>query len=375
MVCRVHRAHGSRVGAPQTFQTLNRVSLRGHHAWTRMDTLYCKDSSRLISCFSMDRRIYFHENAEQLMCSGVILKDEFDSERTLLPSLRQVFDDRFSNPLETSADRFVWDYWHVPGQYSLMRTPADGFFPAHLYEELESRVLDFGYRELGCRGISPMWLSYYVNGHRQEFHTDAPHGPLAFVLSLTDFENRKFSGGETMLLQDHILSFWKHHGSHAIELPDILNLVPPMFNRMTVFDPRIPHGVRTVEGVSDPRDGRIVLHGWYTEPSAYFEGDIDENIATDILNASLGPLYQALGEIPEACGIVSVRLEIGLMSGRMDQMCILANTLQFKQQDIDRYETIDTIIEMIYDYLSDISFASAIKGPSPVEIVIPFLFE
>lgn len=332
---------------------------------------------RLTCCNSTERNMYFHENAEHLMSSGVIVKDHFDSDGSMISSLRREFDGRFSNPLKTSADRFVWDYWHVPGQYSLMRTPADAFFSEKLHRELESRILDFGYRELGCRGISPIWLSYYVNGHRQEFHTDAPHGPLAFVLSLTDFENKRFSGGETMLLQDHILSFWKNHGSthRSIELPDILHLISPNFNRMTVFDPRIPHGVRTVEGVSDPREGRIVLHGWFTEPVAYFEGDIEEDEATGIINTALGPLYQELAKLPEASGILNICMEIHA-TGAIGTMTILANTLQFRQQDIERYEAIDTIIETIYDNLcASVSFAPAITGPSPISMYIPFIFD
>lgn len=337
-------------------------------------SLRLRNDFRSCLCRAGERKIYFHENAEQLTAQGVILKDGFDNGGELITSLRQEFDDRFSNPLETTSDRFVWDYWHVPGQYSLMRTPADAFFPENLYQQIEAQILDFGCRELGCRGISPIWLSYYVHGHRQEFHTDAPHGPFAFVLSLTDFDHRRFSGGETMLLQTQILNFWKNYERRAVELSDVLNLIPPKFNRMTVFDPRIPHGVRTVEGVTEPREGRVVLHGWYTEPSAYFEGDIDEEIASDILNASLGPLYEALGQLPEARGILNVRLEV-LADGIVDQMCILANTLHFVQLDIDRYETTDALVETIYDYVSTISFSSAVKSPSPVDIVIPFIFD
>ena len=350
---------GNHVGVSCTWKTLPRHSHGLRPTW----------------CHSTERNMYFHENAEDLMSCGVVVKDHFDGDGSLMSSLRREFDDRFSNPLKTSADRFVWDYWHVPGQYSLMRTPADAFFPEKLYQELESRILDFGYQELGCRGISPIWLSYYVHGHRQEFHTDAPHGPLAFVLSLTDFENKRFSGGETMLLQEHMLNFWKNNGSkNAIELPDILQLVSPNFNRMTVFDPRIPHGVRTVEGVSDPRDGRIVLHGWFTEPVAYFEGDIQEEIATDIVNAALGPLYQELTKLPEASGILNVCLVMDAC-GAIDTMTILTNTLQFTQQDIDRYEAIDCIIETIYDSLCTVSFAPAITGSSPVSMYLPFIFD
>ena len=46
----------------------------------------------------------------------------------------------------------------------------------------------------------------------------------------------------------------------------------PHFNRLTVFDGRYPHGVRPVEGTRDPLKARLVLHGWFTEPTPFFEG-------------------------------------------------------------------------------------------------------
>lgn len=64
-------------------------------------------------------------------------------------------------------DRFVWDYWHVPNQYTLIRTPAEDFFPRTLYESLEDALLSYGENKLGCRSISPVWLSYYVDGCSQ----------------------------------------------------------------------------------------------------------------------------------------------------------------------------------------------------------------
>lgn len=52
-------------------------------------------------------------------------------------------------------------------QYTLMRTPAALFFPEPLQRKLEDALLAFGEGALGCRGISQVWLSYYVDGMRQ----------------------------------------------------------------------------------------------------------------------------------------------------------------------------------------------------------------
>lgn len=113
------------------------------------------------------------------------------------------------------AERFCWDYWHVPNQYTLLRTPANDFFPEDVFEQLESQLLRFGQERLGCGNISPVWLSAYVHGCRQEMHADLPHGPWAFVLSVTLPPPRKFTGGETFILRPHVLDYWQARPPHT----------------------------------------------------------------------------------------------------------------------------------------------------------------
>lgn len=49
----------------------------------------------------------------------VIIESEFTK---AAEQLRGVFDSRFDDPRKTMRERFLWDYWHVPGQYTLHRT-------------------------------------------------------------------------------------------------------------------------------------------------------------------------------------------------------------------------------------------------------------
>ena len=42
--------------------------------------------------------------------------------------MREVYDARFRTPRVTSGDRFVWDFWYIPDQYSYLRTPGQNFF-------------------------------------------------------------------------------------------------------------------------------------------------------------------------------------------------------------------------------------------------------
>lgn len=214
-------------------------------------------------------------------------------------SLRAHFDSRFADPRKATGDRFVWDWWHVPGQYTALRTPAWEFFPKKTYDAFHQRLVWWGRRTLGCHDVSPPWLSCYVNGCEQRLHGDLPHGPMAFVFSLTRWDLRTFRGGETLLLRDEVLDFWSGFAStRGLEEPEVLDEIPARFNRLVTFDPRIPHGVRRVEGSMDPQEGRLVIHGWFVQPRPFIEGPLPE-----------AALTQAIERITD---VVSVRLSKGL---------------------------------------------------------------
>lgn len=191
--------------------------------------------------------------------------------------LRAHFDARFADPRRATADRFVWDLWHVPGQYTALRTPAWQFFPQKTYDAFHQRLVWWGRRTLGCHDVSPPWLSCYVNGCEQRLHGDLPHGPVAWVFSLTHWSRRTFTGGETLLLREEVLDLWRGFVStRAVEEPEVFEAVPAKFNRLVAFDPRIPHGVRRVDGSMDPREGRLVIHGWFVQPRPFIEGPLPE---------------------------------------------------------------------------------------------------
>ena len=215
------------------------------------------------------------------MSRSLMIVDGFAPEAA---RLRAHFDARLLDPRKADPGRFVWDFWHVPGQYTLLRTPAWKFFPRRLYEAFHRRLVLWGRRTLGCHDISPPWLSCYVEGCRQELHGDLPHGPWAFVFSLTPWERRAFRGGETLLAREEVLDLWRDFVSErAVEEDEILEAVPARMNRLVVFDPRIPHGVRRVEGTLDPREGRLVVHGWFVQPRPFVEGPL----ALDALQAGI----------------------------------------------------------------------------------------
>src|SRR5262249_54058671 len=194
-------------------------------------------------CLQDNRRpaaVFSFSTYHSCVSRSVIIVDRFAPEAR---ALRAVFVARFAAPREANADRFVWDYWHVPGQYTALRTPAWAYFPRRLYAQFHNRLVAWGRTHLGCHDISPPWLSLYMEGCRQELHGDLPHGPWAFVVSLTPWRGRVFRGDETLLVRDDVLDFWHDFVSlRAVEHGELVRAVAPQFARLTVFDPRIPHG-------------------------------------------------------------------------------------------------------------------------------------
>jgi hypothetical protein len=241
------------------------------------------------------------------------------------PALRAELDARFADPRKATADRFVWDYWHVPGQYTALRTPAWTYFQRAPYLRFHQRLVEWGRQTLGCHDVSPPWLSIYLDGCGQELHGDLPHGPFAFVFSLTRWERRAFSGGETLLARDEVLDFWHTFTSiRSIEEPDLLRAIAPRLGRLTVFDPRLPHGVRRVAGTHDPREGRAVIHGWFVQPRPFFVGPVDGAEIEAHLAALGDTLPTLIAGVPLA-GLLSTRLDL-TAAGTVAKVAVLADT-------------------------------------------------
>jgi len=295
----------------------------------------------------------------------VIIVDRFAPQAR---ALRAVFDARFAAPREAHADRFVWDYWHVPGQYTALRTPAWTYFPRRLYAQFHNRLVAWGRTHLGCHDISPPWLSLYVEGCRQELHGDLPHGPWAFVVSLTPWRGRVFRGGETLLVRDDVLDFWHDFASvRAVEHGELIRAVAPEFARLTVFDPRIPHGVRTVTGTHDPREGRLVIHGWFVQPRPFVQGALPVRALAARISELTGQLGAWLGGLPVA-GLVSLAFAVD-RRGYVRVPRILSDTTRVPRADEPARKA---LVRRIREAIAGWRF-----GPqrAPSRVTLPLVFE
>lgn len=297
---------------------------------------------------------------------SLIIADNFAKEAQ---KLRAHFDERFADPREARGDRFVWDFWHVPGQYTALRTPAYLYFPKKLYDDFHQRLVWWGRRTLGCHDVSPTWMSCYVNDCRQELHGDLPHGQWAFVFSLTRWNQRRFTGGETLLVQDDVLDYWSGFTSlRSVEEAELLRPVPPLFNRLLVFDPRIPHGVRRVEGTMDPREGRLVIHGWFVQPRPFTEGPLRERELQTRIDDLTEVLSRELSSGIGLAGMISLEIQLGA-DGRVrgtKLLCDTTRTAVHEERERKR------IVALIQRTVAGMEFP---RHRAPSRITLPLVFE
>lgn len=288
--------------------------------------------------------------------------------------LRQEFERNFNDPKgKNLSKRFVWDYWHVPDQYTLMRTPAWEYFSKANYAKFHRALLQFGREVLGCYDVTPPWLSYYVDGCSQELHADVPHGPWAFVYSLTPWQDRRFSGGETWILKPETLQFWQNFSTlKGVELNELTTRIPAEFNRLTIFDPRLPHGVREVRGVRDPREGRLVIHGWFKDPEPYVTGGLSRNHATEGANEILERLSSLFDEYEDCHGTLSLRFKVA-RSGRVSGLKFMTSTLQSLSAESPKLavKRVQQLQQKITKAVEKQQFAKAAKDS---QMTLPLLF-
>jgi hypothetical protein len=259
-----------------------------------------------------------------LLSSHLVIEREFFGRAA---DMRAEFEARVGPDRAASPQRLAWDYWYVEGQYAYMRSLARHFFSPNLYRSFLTILRGWGAEHLGCTACSELWISYYVDGCRQNLHTDVGQGTWAIVFSLTRWDQRRFTGGETVLLNPTILDYWRGFDpDRPMEHAQLFHHIPSRFNELIVFDARIPHAVTPVEGSRDPMDSRVVLHGWFNEPTPWFDGCLtraEAEPAADQLCAAWNLKRSGLGRMH---GVLTVRLRISA-DGEVERVEPLAATL------------------------------------------------
>ena len=215
-------------------------------------------------------------------------------------SMRDDINSHFADPAHHGAPHQVWNYWHVPGSYTYMRTAPEKVIARDKVEHFVERLRTWAAINLGLAGITWPNLSLYVPGCLQGLHNDSVNGRLGFVYSLTRNERRTI-GGETVLMHDRDLFRTLLDQPAAGHI--LYDLVEPRFNRLTLFDDRVPHAVQRVDGSMDPVEGRLVLHGHISEAGVVAQGALAPAASTGrgIRRACAGPRGCCAGRARTLC--------------------------------------------------------------------------
>jgi len=258
---------------------------------------------------------------EQGVRERFVVVDDFLPEEDGL-SMRSDIEEHFSNPAQHRPTvHQVWNYWHVPGSYTYLRTSPEKVIARDKVERFVERLRDWSARNLGFAAVTWPYLSLYVPGCSQGLHNDSTNGRLGFVYSLTP-NARQTIGGETVLVQDRDL--FRSNLNTAAAGTGLYDLVPPQFNRLILFDDRIPHAVQRVDGSMDPLEGRIVLHGHISEAGVVAEGALPGEVIQATINEALGEVREFVDSAVK--GPLVFQLEIGA-SGEVDASRILFDRL------------------------------------------------
>ena len=221
-------------------------------------------------------------------------------------SMRQDIDAHFGEPGQHKADTHqVWNYWHVPGSYTYLRTTPEKVIAREKVEQFVNGLRDWAARNLGLAGVTWPYLSLYVPGCVQGLHNDSTNGRLGFVYSLTR-DDRATIGGETLLMHDRDL--FRSNLDRPAAGVGLYDLVEPRFNRLTLFDDRIPHAVQRIDGPMDPLEGRFVLHGHISEAGVVAEGALSADAIQSAVVSVLAELREVFGKGVHGPFVISIEI-------------------------------------------------------------------
>jgi hypothetical protein len=278
-------------------------------------------------------------------------------------AMREAVDLHFSEPhLHRTDTHFIWNYWYVPGLYTYLRAVPEQLIPRPRVAAFHAALSRWAAETLGLGHVSWPTLSLYVDGCSQGIHNDSANGRFGYVYSLTR-NDRNSRGGETIVFKED--DPFRSRLTKADAGVGLYDLVPPVFNRLVLFDDRMPHGVQRVEGSMDPIDGRLVLHGHIREAGPIVTGPLPLRL---VEAARAAALQTALDQLPETGrfhhGPLTVRLDIA-PHGRVAECRLLLHR-------VARADGGDPgpLVDLIVDELSIARFPAA---NAPTVAIVPIL--
>lgn len=297
--------------------------------------------------------------------SPVIVVDDF------LPldaaeQIRSDFEAHFSAPHEQTPETHgVWNYWYVDQLYAYLRAPPEKVLAPDRLAGFRDALGAWAFSRLGLGRVLRPYLSLYLPGCGQGLHNDTKNGRFAYVYSLTR-NARRTSGGETLIFREGDPFRANLAGAQAGS--GFYRLVEPRFNRLVVFDDRLPHAVQRIEGVMHPLEGRVVLHGHIVDSGQAVSGSLDATQVADPLIDMLVQHGEAIAARAKLWqGLLVLRFEIDA-SGAV-QSCVVLVDRVFARSGADADWNLAR--RSLITQILSLRFAAA-DGPSSVTIPLRF---
>jgi hypothetical protein len=281
---------------------------------------------------------------------------------SLADEMRAAIDAHFANPYKQGAEHQVWNYWFVPDMYTFLRTSPDKVIPRPLLERFHAALTAWSWNMLGMGYVTYPYLSLYVDGCGQSLHNDATNGRFGYVYSLTS-DQRDSRGGETIVLHEGDL-YRRNVTNMMGGRGGLYDLIDPRFNRLAIFDDRMPHGVSRIEGSMNPVHGRLVLHGHISETGPGIRGALTPAEIGAVVEDAANEVLSAREMSTDPHGPVVVRLAVAA-SGKVEEARLVLDRIAFPDGS-----NADGIADAIVAAAAARSFPAR-EGPT--EAIIPIL--
>jgi hypothetical protein len=305
-------------------------------------------------------------DAPQTLTSGLVVVDNFLPQR-LADAMRADIDAHFAHPGAHKPETHqVWNYWFVPGLYAYLRTQPEKLIERERARSFFNALGAWSARYLGFGRVTWPFLSLYLPGCRQGVHNDAKNGRFAYVYSLTK-DDRKTVGGETLVVREGDL--FRDNVDISSAGPGFQTAIEPRFNRLIIFDDRLPHGVERLDGPMDPGEGRFVLHGHISDSGPLIAGPLSVEEAQPVLVSALAATIEtSFARMRLYHGPLTLRLEVGA-DGKVMRCAPLLDRVTAPQRGDAEWPRLRA---QIVDRFAALQFPEA-SGPSL--ILQPIIFE
>jgi hypothetical protein len=265
--------------------------------------------------------------------------------------LRAELDRAFARPYEESH---TWQYFHVPELYTYLRARPENLVPRSLVDRFAARLESWALTRMGLVPTAAPLLHLMVNGCSLSLHSDFHNGTFGYVHSLTRWDRRNFSGGETLLLHDGSLNY-KPHQAHG---PALYESIAPEFNQLLVFDDRIVHATQLVLGGMDPSHGRLALVGHLRATSPRVVGPLDHEAARSVIVALLARVAETMQSERQVLGTMTYRLEANA-DGSVAHVEVLTDALVTRETGYAEAASIDATKAHLIELLTALRFPPA----------------